>query len=93
MMNKVYPTEIEEKMQLHFSLLNEKDRRHYAAVEALRLGYGGKKYIGKLFKIGQARIRNGIAELNTPTLLSSIPVGKQRRSGGGRKKKKRAILT
>lgn len=86
-MIKVYSAEIEEKMQFHFSLLNEKDGRHYAALEALRLGYGGKKYIGNLFKISQARIRNGVAELNDPSLLSSIPPGKQRRSGGGRKKK------
>jgi hypothetical protein len=28
--------------------LQEKDKRHYAAVEAIKLGYGGIKYISSL---------------------------------------------
>lgn len=80
--------ETEEKMLLHFSQLNEKNRRHYAAIEAEKLGYGGQKYISELFGISTYRIRSGIKELNKPQLLAEIPTGKQRRAGGGRKKKK-----
>ena len=81
-----YGQEIEEQMQLYFSQLSEKDKRHYAAVEASKLPYGGKKYIGELFKISQYTIRAGEKELNTPSLLAQIPADKQRRKGGGRKK-------
>jgi hypothetical protein len=83
-----YNQETEQKMCLHFRQLTEKSRRHYAAIEATKLGYGGIKYISDLFKISEYRIRSGIKELNNPELLSSIPTGKQRRAGGGRKKKK-----
>lgn len=81
-----YGKEIEEKMIWHFSGLNEKDKRHYAAVEALKLGYGGKRYISALFRISEFRIRSGIKELQNPRLLDEIPEGKQRRVGGGRHK-------
>ena len=84
----MYSQEIEQKMRLHFHGLMEKERRHYAAIEAIKLGYGGTKYISDLFKISEFTIRRGIKELNTPDLLSSIPMNKQRRAGGGRKKKK-----
>ena len=83
-----YNAEQEEKMVLLFSNLNEKDQRQYAAIEAEKLGYGGQRYISKLFKINRFRVRSGQKELNKPELLNEIPVGKQRRIGGGRKKKK-----
>jgi hypothetical protein len=87
-----YNQEIEVKMLLHYSQLGEKDKRHYAAIEAIKLGYGGQKYIRDLFKLSPYRIRTGIQELHNPTLLADIAEGKQRREGGGRKKKKRAVL-
>jgi len=74
-------------MQLYFSGLSQKEKRHYAAVEATKLSYGGKKYIGELLGISQYCIRMGILELSNPTLYAQIPSGKQRRPGGGRKKK------
>jgi hypothetical protein len=74
-------------MKLFFSHLSEKDQRHYAAQEALKLGRGGKKYIGTLFKISQFRIRAGEKELKSPELYAEIPRDKERRAGGGRKKK------
>lgn len=86
-----YNQEIEEKMLLHYSQLREKEKRHYAAIEAIKLGYGGQKYISDLFKLSPYRIRTGIQELDNPSLLDDIPEGKQRREGGGRKKKKRAV--
>lgn len=85
-MNK-YSRGQEEKMLLFFSTLNEKEKRQYAAVESEKLGYGGQRYISKLFKISRFRVRSGQKELNNIILFSEIPVGKQRRIGGGRKKK------
>ena len=89
---KVYNKETESKMLLHFSQLNEKEKRLYASMEVLRLGYGGQKYIIELFGISDYRVRAGVAELNNPELLEEIPKGKIRRKGGGRKKKKLVIL-
>jgi len=82
-----YNQEIEVAMQLHYSQLNQKDKRHYAAVEAMKLGYGGQKYISDLLGISPYCIRVGIIEISHPEILAEIPVGKQRRPGGGRKKK------
>lgn len=86
-----YNEEREEQMLFHFRQLSEKNQRHYAGLEADRLGYGGQKYISELFDISPLRIRRGLQELQDPTLLSDIPEGKERRSGGGRKKKKSVI--
>ncbi|MFU8798082.1 MAG: hypothetical protein ACNA7Y_05255 [Gammaproteobacteria bacterium] len=41
MMIEPYSTEIEKQMQELYSRLSEKDRRFYAGVDALKLGYGG----------------------------------------------------
>ena len=40
-----YPEEIEEQMQWYYQSLSEKDRRRYAAIEAVKLGYGGITYV------------------------------------------------
>lgn len=82
-----YNQETEAKMRLHFSQLNEKDRRYYVALEALKLGYGGKTYVREIFGVSDYLIRQGIAELVDSVLADEIPEGKLRRAGGGRKKK------
>lgn len=66
-------------MILYFSQLSEKDKRHYAALEATKLGDGGKTYLCKLFGISQRRIRTGEKELNDLVLYREIPIGKQRK--------------
>ena len=83
-----YNQEIETSMCFYFSQLNEKDKRHYASIEVMKLGYGGQKYIIELLGISDHVIRRGIQELSNPELLKKIPKGKIRRIGGGRKKKK-----
>lgn len=75
------------QMKLYYNGLSQKDKRHYAALEASKLPYGGKKYIGELLGISQATLRQGERELNNPVLYAEIPLGRQRRKGGGRKKK------
>ncbi|MBD0289092.1 MAG: hypothetical protein ICV79_27285 [Flavisolibacter sp.] len=74
-------------MQLHYSLLPEKDRRHYAAIEAIKLGWGGTTYISKLFALDKGSLIQGKKELLSLAAYEQIPEGRQRRVGGGRKKK------
>ena len=83
-----YRPDIEQKMKLFFSRLPEKHQRHYAAQEAVKLGWGGKSYISELFEISHRRIYRGEKELNSTLLYAETPKNMQRRAGGGRKKKK-----
>ena len=39
--------EIESQMQLYFASLSERDKRHYAALESVKLGHGGQTYISQ----------------------------------------------
>lgn len=83
---KKYSEEVELCMRNYFSQLSEPLRRQYAYLEAQKLGFGGKRYIGSLLVISQKAIRRGEAEVKKPELLEQIPAGGQRRPGGGRKK-------
>jgi hypothetical protein len=84
--SKQYSPEIESLMVLNFNRLSEKERRHCASLEVIKLGYGSKTYIQNLFTIGQKTLERGIMELNNAELYAQIAQGKQRRAGGGRKK-------
>jgi len=84
---RVYSKEIEVSMRLFFSRLNERERRHYAAVEALKLEHGGQKYLAQILGTSDLLIRTGIKELLNPEILDEISDGKIRRKGGGRKKR------
>ena len=70
-------------MQRFYSTLSEKDRRVYAAVEALKLGYGGNSYITRVLGCDHKTIKRGIHDLQEPPPLAS---GRVRQAGGGRKK-------
>jgi len=41
---KKYTEEIEFQMQEYFKRLNQKEKRQYSALEAMKLSRGGKKY-------------------------------------------------
>lgn len=86
-----YTSIVESQMRTFYSNLKERDQRHYAAVEALKLGHGGKKYITGLFNIHQKTLKRAIDELTKPELFAPLPTDKQRRPGGGRKKKQSII--
>jgi len=86
-MKHFYDTEIERLMRLHHSRLSEKEQRHYAAIEAQKLGHGGKRYMARLLGISTRTLYKGITELLDESKYGEIPIGKQRRPGGGRKKK------
>jgi hypothetical protein len=81
-----YNQATEQVMLRFYSNLQEKERRHYAAQEVEKLGYGGKAYISRLLAISPKTIRKGEAELRKADLYAQIGSGRQRRRGGGRKK-------
>jgi hypothetical protein len=66
-----------------YSSLNERQRRHYAALEAKDLGHGGIKAVSEAFAISVVTIREGITELEKQDELAENRV---RHFGGGRKK-------
>lgn len=77
-----YPPEIEAQMRAFYDSLSEKDRRRYAAVEALKLGHGGLSYIAGVFACDRHPLADGLAELQDPQALADPRV---RAPGGGRK--------
>ena len=56
-----YPTQVEHQMYTFYSNLKEREQRHYAALEALKLGHGGKKYITGLLNIHQKTLKRAAA--------------------------------
>lgn len=83
-LKEVYHTDVEQKMGNVYDSLSEKDRRRYAAAEAIKLGYGGVAYIARLFECSRESIDHGISELDQ---LADDPVaGRIRRPGAGRKR-------
>lgn len=62
-----YSPDIEDSMRYMFESLHEKDRRHYAAIEAKKLGLAGIAYIANLFGISEKTIRAGLDEFEKKT--------------------------
>ena len=77
-----YPSEVEQQMQRLYHSLSEKDRRRYAAIEALKLGWGGITYISQIFGCDYYTIRFGMEELDSEDAMNMSEI---RRPGGGRK--------
>jgi len=77
-----YPAEIEKFIKDTYSKLSEKERRTYAAIEALKLPRGGKAYIIGLLGCSKNTLLRGIDELRNPdeSLENRI-----RSKGAGRK--------
>lgn len=84
-MMQAYRPEIERAMKKYYATLSEKDQRRYAAVEALKLGLGGKRYIARILGCSEKTVHKGIEELaqlpDEPEYDASV-----RKSGGGRKR-------
>jgi hypothetical protein len=74
---------IETVMRELYTTLSEKDRRRYAATEALKLGHGGQTYIASVLGCCRKTIQRGLAELNRLSEIAAA--GRIRRPGGGRK--------
>lgn len=80
-----YDTDLENMMVSHYNSLAERTKRHYAGLEAMKLGFGGKKYICTLFNIHKNTLRRGISELKSGKNLDVELCNRQRKVGGGRK--------
>ena len=78
-----YSPELERQMQRYYQSLSEKDRRRYAAIEALKLGHGGISYMVRLLGCHSHTIRRGIEELCDEQALNDERI---RQPGGGRKR-------
>ena len=81
---KPYAPAIEQLLRQYYQSLSEKDRRRFAAVEAIRLGHGGTRYIATVLGCDPQTIQEGMRELKQ---LPDDPAGHRvRKPGGGRKK-------
>lgn len=81
------PDELRAAIVLFFSLLDEKQRRLYAGLEALKSGRGGDSRIAELLGLDAGTVARGRREL----LAQDVEIDRVRAAGGGRKsvKKKR----
>jgi len=77
-----YTQEIEAFIKETYSQLSEREKRSYAAVEALKLPRGGKSYIANLIGCSRTTLMRGIEELKKPEIR---PQNRIRKKGGGRK--------
>jgi hypothetical protein len=75
-----YQAAVERQMVKLYDALSEKDRRRYAAVEALKLGHGGVQYIADLFGCDPDTIRHGAQDMEQ--LPEDEAAGRVRKKGG-----------
>ena len=75
------PDELKAAILLFYSLLDEKQRRLYAALESLKLGHGGDRQLADFLGLDPHTVARGRREL----LERSVEPGRIRKVGGGRK--------
>jgi hypothetical protein len=83
---RVLPDELKAAIVLFYSLLDERQRRLYAGLEAMKVGHGGDAQVAELLGIDPATVARGRQEL----LAGDIEAGRVRRAGGGRPSTKKA---
>jgi hypothetical protein len=88
-----YEAAHEDVMRRYYRSLPEDHRRRYAAVEALKIGYGGIAYVARVLGMSRRTIYAGVVELdemgNDDSGRPQRPSGnakRVRRPGGGRPK-------
>lgn len=74
---------IEEEIRKFYNMLNEKNQRLFAAVEAIKIGHGGISYIAKIVGCTRKTVARGIRELLAST-VADPPDNRIRQVGGGR---------
>jgi len=75
----------EKRLRDFAQTLSEKDRRRFAAVEAVQRGFGGAVYIAGVLGCSTKTIERGIKELDH--LQADPAADRVRRLGAGRKKR------
>jgi hypothetical protein len=78
---EIMPDELKAAIILFFALLDEKQRRLYAGLESLKLGYGGDQRIADLLGLDRGTVAKGREEL----LTQDVEIDRIRKRGGGRK--------
>ena len=76
----IMPDELRAAIILFFSMLDEKLRRLYAGLEALKTGRGGDARIAELLGLDITTVARGRREL----LDQDVEIERVRRSGAGR---------
>ncbi len=79
---KEYDFATELHMATFYNSLSEKDRRLYAAAEAIKFSHGGITYISNVLNCDRDTISKGIVELKNPDSITKDGI---RKKGGGRK--------
>ena len=75
------PDEMKAAIVLFFGMLDEKQRRLYAGLESLKLGYGGNQRIAAFLGMDPHTVAKGRREL----VEQDFAVDRIRKAGGGRK--------
>ena len=74
-----------QRMRNVYQTLSEKDKRRYAAIQAVQLGRGGVAYVAQVLGCSTRTVGRGIQELDR--LPEEDTPGRIRRPGAGRPKK------
>ena len=77
---RVLPEELKAAIILFYSLLDEKQRRLYAGLEAMKMGHGGDQQIAELLGMAPSTVARGRRDL----LTRDVEIERVRREGGGR---------
>ena len=77
-----YSPDTEKAMRNFYRSLSEKDRRRYAAIEAQKLGHGGKIYIRIVLGCNARTLNRGMSEIGQALAENEKRI---RLAGGGRK--------
>ncbi|HLA85975.1 MAG TPA: hypothetical protein VJL29_14380 [Thermoguttaceae bacterium] len=77
---RTYDAQVERQMVNFYRSLSEKDRRRYAAVEAVKLGHGGQAYLAGLFGCDPDTIVAGSCDV--AELPADAAAGRIRKKGG-----------
>jgi len=83
----VFPDELKAAIILFFSLLDERERRLYAGLEALKWGYGGNRKVANLLGLDEKTVARGRREL----LEGDLDYDEVRKPGGGRRPLKKGL--
>ena len=83
----VFPDELKAAIILFFSLLDERERRLYAGLEALKWGHGGDRKVANLLGLDEKTVARGRREL----LEGDLDYEGVRKPGGGRRPLKKGL--
>ncbi len=78
-----YPARVEDAMRYTFANLNERQRRLFAATEALKLGHGGIAYVAEVLGCHRRTVERGLGELENPGPLPPPERARKKGAGGG----------